>query len=359
VIVYPKDTTQYIVSINNNGCISKDTITVNVLPFIKVEAGLDSTICLNDTLQLHVKSDALQFQWTNNRNELISPTKNPMVNPKGNTTYFVTANLGKCEDKDTIQIITVPYPMASAGNDTLICFGNRVQLNANFIGSSFSWSPSLNMINATSLSPLVAPAKTTTYQLMVQDTLGCPKKVIDSIVVQVSPKAVVRAGNDTAINVNQPLQLNAVGASNYQWFPITGLSDPLIANPVAQLGNNIDSIIYRVRADNGNACFGEDFIKVWVYKGGPDLYIPSGFTPNGDGKNDLLRPIPIGIAQLNYFMIYNRWGQLIFSTNEIGKGWNGMYNGEPQPVGTYIFQAEGKDFTGKIIYKKGSAVLIR
>ncbi len=359
VIVYPKDTTQYIVSINNNGCISKDTITVNVLPFIKVEAGLDSTICLNDTIQLHVKSDALQFQWTNNRNELISPTKNPLVNPIGNTTYFVTANLGKCEDKDTIQIITVPYPIASAGNDTLICFGNRVQLNANFIGSSFSWSPSLNMINATSLSPLVAPAKTTTYQLMVQDTLGCPKKVIDSIVVQVSPKAIVRAGNDTAINVNQPLQLNAVGASNYQWFPVTGLSDPFIANPIAQLGNNIDSIVYRVRADNGNACFGEDFLKVWVYKGGPDLYIPSGFTPNGDGKNDLLRPIPIGIAQLNYFMIYNRWGQLIFSTNEIGKGWNGIFNGEPQPVGTYIFQAEGKDLTGKIIYKKGSAVLIR
>jgi hypothetical protein len=183
---------------------------VNVLPFIKVEAGLDSTICLNDTLQLHVKSDALQFQWTNNRNEFISPTKNPLVNPIGNTTYFVTANLGKCEDKDTIQIITVPYPMASAGNDTLICFGNRVQLNANFIGSSFSWSPSLNMINASSLSPLVAPAKTTTYQLMVQDTLGCSKKVIDSIVVQVSPKAVVRAGNDTAISQQQPLQLNAM-----------------------------------------------------------------------------------------------------------------------------------------------------
>lgn len=359
VIVYPKDTTKYIVSINNNGCISKDTITVNVLPFIKVQAGLDSTICLNDTVQLRVKSDALQYQWTNNRNELMPSAKNPLVKPIGTTTYFVTANLGKCEDKDSIQIITVPYPKANAGNDTLICFGTPVQLNANFIGSNFSWSPQLNMINPSSLTPMVAPAKTTTYQFIVQDTLGCPKKVIDSIIVQVSPKAIVRAGNDTAISQNQPLQLNAAGASNYQWFPVTGLSDPFIANPIALLSNNIDSIVYRVRADNGNACYGEDFIKVWLYKGGPDIYIPSGFTPNGDGKNDLLRPIPIGITQLNYFSIYNRWGQLVFSTNEMGKGWNGIYNGAIQPVGTYIFQAEGKDFTGKIIYKKGTAVLIR
>jgi gliding motility-associated-like protein len=359
VLVYPKDTTKYIVSINNNGCISKDTITVNVLPFIKVTAGLDSTICLSDTIQLRVKSDALQYRWTNQLNETISSVKNPFVKPTGNTTYFITANLGKCQDKDSITITTVPYPIANLQNDTLICFGNRVQLNGSITGASFQWFPSLNMFNAGSLQPLVAPSKTTRYFLSVVDTLGCPKTVTDSILVQVAPKPIILAGNDTVISSNQPLQLNARGGEFYQWLPITGLSDPSIANPIAQLGSTIDSIIYRVRSDNGNSCYGEDFIKVLVYKGGPDIYIPSGFTPNGDGKNDLLRPIPIGIAQLTYFKLYNRWGQIIFSTNEIGKGWNGIFNGEQQPTGTYIFQAEGKDFTGKIIYKKGTAVLIR
>ncbi|OYW78833.1 MAG: hypothetical protein B7Z27_06680, partial [Sphingobacteriia bacterium 32-37-4] len=326
VIVYPKDTTQYIVSINNNGCISKDTIRVNVLPFIKVTAGIDSTICLTDTIQLRVKSDALQYQWTNNLNETIAAVKNPFVKPNGNTTYYVTANLGKCQDKDSIDIKTVPYPIANTSNDTLICFGNRVQLNATITGSSFQWFPSLNMFNSNSLQPLVAPAKTTRYFLRVSDTLGCPKTVVDSILVQVAPKPIIFAGNDTVVSTNQPLQLNATGAANFQWFPITGLSDPTIANPIAQLGSNIDSIVYRIRAHNGNNCFGEDFIKVLVYKGGPAIYIPSGFTPNGDGKNDVLRPIPIGIAQLNYFKIYNRWGQLIFSTAEMGKGWNGIFN---------------------------------
>lgn len=359
VIVYPKDTTQYIVSINNNGCISKDTITVNVLPFIKVYAGLDSTICLNDTIQLRVKSDALQYQWTNDLNESVPGVKNPFVKPSGNTMYYVTANLGKCQDKDSIAIKTVPYPVANLSNDTLICFGKRVQLNASITGASFQWFPSLNMFNSNSLQPLVAPAKTTRYFLRVSDTLGCPKMVIDSVLVQVATNPIINAGNDTIVSTNQPLQLNATGASNYQWFPSVGLSEPSIANPIAQLGTTIDSIIYRVRGDNGNECFGEDFIKVVVYKGGPDIYIPSGFTPNGDGKNDLLRPIPIGISQLTYFKLYNRWGQLIFSTSEMGKGWNGIFNGEQQPTGTYIFQAEGKDFTGKTVYKKGTAVLIR
>jgi gliding motility-associated-like protein len=314
---------------------------------------------LSDTIQLRVKSDALQYRWTNQLNETISSVKNPFVKPTGNTTYFITANLGKCQDKDSITITTVPYPIANLQNDTLICFGNRVQLNGSITGASFQWFPSLNMFNAGSLQPLVAPSKTTRYFLTVSDTLGCPKKVVDSILVQVAAKPIILAGNDTVVSSNQPLQLNARGGEFYQWFPITGLSDPSIANPIAQLGSTIDSIVYRVRSDNGNSCYGEDFIKVLVYKGGPDIYIPSGFTPNGDGKNDVLRPIPIGIAQLTYFKLYNRWGQLIFSTNEIGKGWNGIYNGEQQPTGTYIFQAEGKDFTGKIIYKKGTAVLIR
>lgn len=359
VVVYPKDTTQYIVSINNNGCISKDTITVNVLPFITIEAGLDSSICLTDTIQLKVTSKALQYQWTNSRNETIPSIKQPFVQPIGNTMYYVTANLGKCEDKDSVFIKTVPYPQSNAGLDTLICFGSRVQLNGSVVGSSFRWTPNLNMFNRNSLSPIVAPAKTTTYWLFSEDTLGCPKTVIDSVLVQVSPKAIISAGNDTAISVNEPLQMNATGGSYYQWTPSTGLSDPSIANPIATLGANIDSIVYRVRGDNGNTCYGEDIIKVLIYKGGPDLYIPSGFTPNADGKNDVLRPIPIGIATLNYFSVFNRWGQLVFSTNEIGKGWNGVYNGDPQPSGTYIFQAEGKDFTGKKVYKKGTAVLIR
>lgn len=358
VVVYPKVTTQYTVSINNNGCISKDTITVNVLPFISVRAGADSTICLNDSILLQVNSQALQYRWTNEAGQFVSDQKNPRLLPTRTTRYFVTANLGKCEDKDSIQIVTIPYPTVNLSRDTSICFGNAVMLNAQIVGSSFRWSPSLNMLQANTLTPLITPASSRTYYLTVSDTLGCNKWVTDSVQITVIPKPIVFAGRDTAVSINQPLQLNATGASNYRWTPTIGLSDAGIANPVALFDNPIDSILYRVRGSN-SICFGEDSIKVMVFKNGPDLYIPSAFTPNADGRNDVLKPIPIGITQLNYFAVFNRWGQLLYKTAALGVGWDGTFNGEPQPAGTYVFQAEAKDFSGKTIYKKGTAVLIR
>ena len=94
-------------------------------------------------------------------------------------------------------------------------------------------------------------------------------------------------------------------------------------------------------------------------KSQPDILVPSGFTPNGDGKNDILKPIPVGITELQYFRIYNRWGQLLFSTSQQGIGWDGMYNGIPQGSGTYVFVTQGKDIYGKTVFRKGTAVLIR
>ena len=110
---------------------------------------------------------------------------------------------------------------------------------------------------------------------------------------------------------------------------------------------------------DNNGCFADDDVVVKVYKTGPDIFVPSAFTPNGDGKNDILRPITIGISQLHYFRVYNRWGQLVFSTTELGRGWDGMFNGAQQPANTYIFATEGTDYTGKTVYRKGTSVLIR
>ena len=102
-----------------------------------------------------------------------------------------------------------------------------------------------------------------------------------------------------------------------------------------------------------------DYVTIRVSQVGPDILVPSGFTPNGDGKNDIARPATPGISQLKYFSIYNRLGELIFTTSTIGEGWNGQFKGKPQPPGTYVYQAEGLDYEGNTIYRKGTIVLIR
>ena len=98
---------------------------------------------------------------------------------------------------------------------------------------------------------------------------------------------------------------------------------------------------------------------VRVVKTGPDILVPSGFTPNGDGKNDVIRPVLLGISKLNFFSIYNRWGQLVFTTSEVNKGWDGNFGGTAQPSGTYVYQAQGVDYLGNSVFRKGTVVLIR
>ena len=120
-----------------------------------------------------------------------------------------------------------------------------------------------------------------------------------------------------------------------------------------------ESITYIVRATNAAGCFAEDDINVNVFKTGPDIFVPSGFTPNGDGRNDVIRPILVGIKQLNYFRIYNRWGQLVFSTTQSGKGWDGRISGQEQRTDNFVYIVQGIDYTGRIVAKKGNVMLIR
>jgi len=362
--VYPTDTTVYHVTVNNNGCINQDSITVNVLPFITVDAGRDTGICKTDTIRLKPISYALSYRWVASTGVFVDSVKYPLIQPLITTKYYVTANLGKCQDHDSVLVKVAPYPAVTATGDATICFGNRTQLNANIIGSSFTWKPTNTLLNANTLNPVAGPGKTTQYILTVTDTVGCPKPVSDTITVKVIPPITVKAGKDTSIVANQPLQLHAVvtdtSGISFLWSPSTGLNNPNISYPIATLTAAVDSIRYVVKATlDSVGCYGTDDIWVKVFKTEPDIFVPSAFTPNKDGLNDIIKPIPVGITTLTYFRIYNRWGQLLYSTAEIGQGWDGNVNGTAQPPGTYVYTVQGIDYTGKTVFRKGTVVLIR
>jgi gliding motility-associated-like protein len=357
-LVYPRDTTRYLIRVEDNGCISQDTVTVNVLQFIDVDAGMDTTICQTDQIVLSPISYALSYLWTASTGEVVDPVKNPLVQPVSTTKYLVTANLGKCQDRDSVVIKVVPYPRVNIGQDTTICFGSRIKLSALVVGSVFTWSPTISLLNERTLTPLAGPSDTTQYILLVSDTLGCPKTVIDTVQINVLPPIDADAGKDTTLAPGQAHQLQASGGTQYFWTPATGLSNVNIPNPIVTLDNSVDSVIYRVYVADG-PCVRSDLVTIRISNLGPDIIVPSGFTPNGDGKNDLARPITPGIAQLKYFIIFNRLGETIYTTSVIGEGWDGTYKGQNQAPGTYIYQAEGLDFRGNTIFRKGTIVLIR
>ena len=355
--VFPTNSTTYFVQLDENGCINNDSVKVRVVDHVTLDAGPDSTICLTDAITLHPSTDGLSYSWTPITSLSNPIIKNPIATPTGTTTYQLIAKIGKCSVADNVTITTVPYPTAKAGPDTTICYRDTATLNASIIGSTFTWTPAMGLSSTSVLNPLAFPLRTTTYILEVFDVLGCPKPGFDTVVVTVRPPVLAFAGNDTSIVVNQPLKLHATGAQFYLWSPPTFLDHNDIQSPTA-LFNTSGVYSYAVKVFTPDNCFAVDSIIIKVFKTSPDIFVPNAFTP-GKNLNFLFRPIPVGISKIDYFRVYNRWGQLLYSSTESGRGWDGTFAGKNQDAGTYVWVVQGHDFTGKVIAKKGTMVLIR
>jgi gliding motility-associated-like protein len=313
---------------------------------------------------LRASTDGLRYEWTPANEVSNSSILNPRVRPSilGLNTYKVTAFLGGCTPATAnVLIKTIAYPKVdvSADDDT-ICNKNSVQLKGVITGTDFTWSPTSSLTNANTLTPTAKPLNTTRYILTVTDRLsGCPKASSDSIVITVLPPIKAFAGNDTAVVVSQTLQFEGSGGVRYFWYPAYELSAVNIPNPTATYGGERDSIIYTLLVYNEKDCVDSAFVTVRVFKTNPQVFVPTGFTPNGDGKNDVIRPIAVGLTKLEYFQIFNRWGQLVFSTTTSGRGWDGKIGGKEQGTGVYVWVVKGVDFTGKSVFAKGTVTLIR
>lgn len=357
--VYPNSTTIYKVTLNDNGCLNNDSVRVRVISAVTLNMRSDTTFCRGDGVQLGAESDGLRFSWAPNI-DLSDPTIiNPIANPSINTTYQLTAFVGGCSITDYVRISLADYPTVNAGPDITICYNNPVQLSGNVIATDFFWRPQGSLNNANVLNPIGRPANTTRYILTATDTLGCPKPGYDTVLVTVLPKVSASAGNDTSIIAGQPLQLNASGGENYLWSPPTGLNNINIGNPVARLFEGTDSVRYNVIVTDQIGCVDSASLLVKVFTTHPQIFVPTGFTPNNDGLNDILKPIAVGIEKIEYFRVYNRWGQLVFSTSQNGHGWDGRIAGKNQTSGTYAWVVKAVDYTGKPVFQKGTSTLIR
>lgn len=357
-LVSPDVPTTYRVRLTDNfGCYRDDSVFVDVRTSVSLNAGADTTICQTDGFFLNPVSDALYYKWTPSTYLDYDTLKHPFARPLSDITYTVVASIGKCTAQDDVIITVVPYPVANAGLDKNICYGFSTQLNASG-GSSYAWSPATFLNDRFSPNPTVTnPTANIQYIVTVRDNLGCPKPVKDTVWVYVERPVIADAGpRDTTVVLGQPFQLSAAGANRYLWSPAMWLNDATIQNPVAFPQ---DDIRYTVTATTTLGCIGTDFINVKLYKVDPDLYVPTAFTPNGDINNDILRPILLGMRDLHFFRIYNRNGQLIFSTSAKNDGWDGTFKGTRQDAGTYVWMAEGINYRGELRQKKGTTVLIR
>jgi gliding motility-associated-like protein len=110
---------------------------------------------------------------------------------------------------------------------------------------------------------------------------------------------------------------------------------------------------------NEAGCADSAFVTVKVFGAEPTVYVPTAFTPNGDGRNDKLRPVSAGMQRLEFFRVYNRWGQLVYNGTAEGQGWDGTIAGKMQNSDSFIWMVKAIDYNGRTYTRKGVVTLIR
>ncbi|MCX6315725.1 MAG: gliding motility-associated C-terminal domain-containing protein [Bacteroidetes bacterium] len=344
---------------DNLGCSTSFTAVVGLTVNLFLQPQADAHMCEGTSVQLQTISNATEYAWTPAAGLNDTTLANPTANPANTSIYRLRAVLGRCTAYDTVQVIVHTAPLPNAGPDGDICYGQSYTLQGTG-GFTYNWTPPLYLNTTVGANPVSTPTNTTKYTLSVTDAIGCNSLVTDDVIVKVKRTMKLRTFPfDTLAHPGDQFRLQAISPGiNYQWTPATGLSSATVPDPIVTVGVAGDVIQYQVTGVDTEGCKAEGYVTIRVYKG-PEIYVPTGFTPNGDGLNDLLLPVPVGIKSYNYFRVFNRWGQLLFSTTTLNRGWDGRLNGKEQPTGTYIWIVEGVTKDNRLITKKGTTTLIR
>lgn len=268
----------------------------------------------------------------------------------------VNSPLG-CKDTAEHEIIVFPKPIAQSHNDTTICFGDTIALWVNG-GNSYHWNNEQYLSDDSSALTLAWPDTTTTFQIEVYNQFNC----IDTafIRVEVLPPPIEDPLNisDTSIIIGEYIDLDATAGEklNYSWRPKEGLNCNNCPTPRAQ---PLINTTYIVNISDPFGCYNfNDTINIEVIEK-YSLEVPNAFSPNGDGNNDIIYAKGWGLKKLIAFKIFNRYGELVFESNDFDKGWDGTYKGKPQNMETYVYTVEAETYSGKVLSRKGNISLLR
>ena len=356
--------------LGNDGCLSdtfKKVITVGSVPQVDFTIDPD-TVCDNSAV-LFSDSTIVEYgtksSWYwNFGNGSTSTLRQPPLQAYPNSGIYeiklVVETLEGCVSDTsykTIRVDVAPrvsFTANDACKNTPVIFTARNLAEAPYV-SEWQWNfgDGETYTGDSVINHIYKSGAVYTAFLVASANNGCPSDTISQAVTIYATQAF--AGNDTTILLDQPFQLQAQGGDFYQWTPSDNLSNPFIPNPVVTLSADA---VYYVIATTSFGCATIDSIKLKVVKG-PEIYIPTAFSPNGDGLNDKFNIVPVGLSALHDFRIYSRWGQVLFTSKNSKNGWDGTFKGVLQQQGTYVYMVSGTTIDGRPIKKQGTFVLIR
>ncbi len=270
---------------------------------------------------------------------------------EGVETIIITLDLGCVAGVgDSLVVLVYDALPLLVSADTLICPGDEATLVASG-ADTYSWTPAETLSDPDAATTQAFPDEPTTYT--VTGTLASCVNTAETTVDIQSPTA--DAGNDTIIYYGEAALLDADGGVDYSWSPSTGLDDPNSETPLAA---PLVTTVYTVTVTTEIGCVFTDQVTVEVSSDAM-VGIPTAFSPNEDGTNDMFLPFVRGDVSVWDLQVFNRWGEVVFATNDFTKGWNGKVEGDDQPIGTYVYVLTFQDMDGDAYAEQGNFVLVR
>jgi len=287
------------------------------------------------------------YTWSNG-------SSGPGISAVGVGSYTLTVTDANGCTNSTSVSITSTGPNVSILGKTNPCQGKMsgsITIQATGISSlSYHWNNGIGGL--TTLSNLDSGY----YSVTVTDLNGCTASTSVNLLLLPDPPA--HAGTSQTISLGHSIQLTAAGGLSYLWAPPYSLNDSTLPDPVA---SPLQTTIYRVTVTDMNDCSATDSVLITVVNCDlSEWYVPSAFSPNGDGRNDILYVRGQSVCLSNIeFSVYDRWGELVFFTSNMSSGWDGNFNGKPAETAAFIYYLTVHLINGQTIQKKGNLTLLR
>jgi len=326
------------------------TVTIHDLPV--ATASGNSPVCENRVVNL-IASGGNTYSWSGPAGfsaAVAAPSFTARNNSSGQYNVTVTDGFG-CKNTATTTVVASPKPTAVVSPTQRICEGDSIQIQASG-GSGYLWSPAFGLSAVNIANPIANPLDSTVYSVVVSSNSNCTDTAL--VTVNVFKRPTANAGPDKILLKGQSVVLDgAVGGSgiSFSWTPVTYLNNPLLAQPLATpLTDLLYTLEVRSTANCGVA-LDDVFVKVY-----DDIYVPTAFSPNGDGLNDTWRIEALVAVPNARLTVYNRFGTIVFETTGNSKDWDGSYKGQALHTGSYVYMIDLKN--GRPI-KKGTVMIVR
>ncbi|MEM6966578.1 MAG: PKD domain-containing protein, partial [Bacteroidota bacterium] len=348
-LAFPSVSTAYPLAITTDeGCTMLDTANVNVMLQSDLEVGENQIIC--DEIPIFLQGEILNgtpreqftFSWTPAGNLAFADSIHAVASPLDTTNYTLSATADLCTLKDSLTIYVISdFKVEAIGDE--VCTGDTAQLHAVGYADSYRWYPPSGLSDPNSPHPTVVGVEDLVYTLTTE-LAHCPPAVSEAFLyVNEIPSATLKPVHLQTLGQPTPMIIeNVEPYYAYSWSPSDGLSCADCPNPRVQVTNNTKYTV--IITDLSTGCEQVLFTEVKLANTCPEtlISVPNALTPNGDGVNDDLQIfVNADLELLDYkFQVYNRWGNVVFSTDDVNELWDGSYNGIALSQGVYIFMLE-------------------